>query len=238
MRQARLLLLAMLVAAFAGEITQAQTGRREAQESIRRGNEKYARAEYEPAIEEYRRVGPGDDYAQSLYNIGVCYYELWRTEDAIAMYRKAVEAKKGIYPKASYALGIALKDAGRPREAKEAYREAIAASSGEHAAAHYMLGLLVAGEGDNEQAAALFREAIARSGDGFPASRNNLGVTLARMGRLSEAEREFAQALRQSDGVFDDAARNLKLCRSLLSTHANGQLSSLKMVETAKGQNK
>ena len=117
MREKRLsLLLAILLVTSGGgaaAVVTAQTSREVAPEDfIVRGNAKYAKAEYESAIEEYRRITPeaGERYAQSLYNIGVCYYELWRTEEAIAMYRKAVEASGGRYPKALYALGVALAD--------------------------------------------------------------------------------------------------------------------------------
>jgi len=104
-----------------GSVSLAQTGRDEAQNAIRRGNEKYAKAEYQLAIEEYRRVplSAGETYAQSLYNIGVCYYELWRTDEAIIYYRRAVEARKGRYPMALYAIGVALTDFKRLSEAKK-----------------------------------------------------------------------------------------------------------------------
>src|SRR5687768_7683472 len=137
------LLLVILLATLSGSTIMAQTSQGDARVAITRGNERYARAEYESAVEEYRRVpqSAGEIYAQSLYNIGVCYYELWRTEDAIVFYRRAIEARKGRYPKALYALGVALKDLGRLPEAKEAYRRSIAASGGKYAAAHFMLGL-------------------------------------------------------------------------------------------------
>ena len=54
-----------------------------AQELIARGNQHYARGEYGPAIAEYERVArvDGEAYAQALYNIGVCRFELWQTEE-------------------------------------------------------------------------------------------------------------------------------------------------------------
>ncbi|CAN5568863.1 hypothetical protein BH20ACI3_BH20ACI3_03840 [soil metagenome] len=184
------LLLATLLVTLLGSITLAQTGQKVALDAIRRGNQKYAKAQYELAIEEYRRVPPsaGDTYAQSLYNIGVCYYELWSTEEATAYYRRAVLARKGRYPMALYALGVALIDSKRPLEAKEAFRQSITAADGKHATAHFMLGLLLIGEGGDEAAAASFKETIALSKDRFPGSHNNLGV--------AEAKREFEIALR------------------------------------------
>ncbi|MCA1850742.1 MAG: hypothetical protein LC672_06765, partial [Acidobacteria bacterium] len=63
------LLLAILLATMWGSTIMAQTSQRDAREAITLGNKRYARAEYESAIEEYRRVPPGagEIYAQSLY---------------------------------------------------------------------------------------------------------------------------------------------------------------------------
>ena len=60
---------------------------------------------------EYNKVSTrdGESYARAIYNIGVCYYELWQTEEAIIFYKRAIELKQGNYPRASYALGVALK---------------------------------------------------------------------------------------------------------------------------------
>lgn len=239
MRVKKLLLAALLFSLSCITTAAGQESVASARERIRRGNEMYARAEYAAAIEEYRRVhdGDGELYAQSLYNIGVCYYELWRTEEAIAMYRRALEASKGRYTKASYALGVALEDSRRWPEAREAYRQALAASGGVYreaqlAVAHYRLGLLALREGDDESAATLFREAIRRSRRKFPASHNNLGVALARAGRLELAAQEFAAALKHSRGGFGEAAHNLRLCRAALSNGTKTQSASLKVAAT------
>ena len=235
--RAKPLLLAVLLLSLSG-VTAAIGQERRPEERVRRGNELYARAEYEAAIAEYRRVPDksGEVYAQSLYNIGVCYYELRRTREAILMYRSAVEASRGRYPKALYALGVALEDSSQWPEAKAAYRQALTASGGNYteaqlAVAHYRLGLLAMREGDGEGADTLFREAIQRSPRRFPASHNNLGVVLARAGRLSLAEREFKTALKHAGGVFGEAAHNLKLCRSALAQGTKTQIARLKVVE-------
>ncbi|HEX8116073.1 MAG TPA: tetratricopeptide repeat protein, partial [Pyrinomonadaceae bacterium] len=175
-------------------------------------------------------VDAGETYAQALYNIGVCRYEVWQTEEAARFYERAVEARGGRYPKAHYALGVALEELRRGPEALEAYREAAARG---YAPAHYKLGMLAAREGQEEKAAAHFREAIKRSKERFPASHNNLGVMLARAGRLSEAEREFEAALRQSDAPFEEAAQNLKLCRKLLAGQSKEGAAGLKVAAAA-----
>jgi tetratricopeptide (TPR) repeat protein len=230
------LMLAALLLSFSWTIATAQVSLAGGPEAIRRGNERYARGEYEAAVREYRQVPPGvpETYAQSLYNIGVCYFELGRTEDAILMYRQGIEARGGRYPKALYALGVALEVSRRVGEAKEAYRQAIATSDGKYteagfAVAHYRLGLLHGRAGDYLEATRLFQEAIARSRKGFPAGHNNLGVMLALSGRIAEAEREFETALRQATDRFEEAANNLRLCRQLLTKETPDLSASLKV---------
>ncbi len=178
--------------------------------AIARGNRSFARKHYEAALREYESVpsSAGENYAQALYNIGVSYYELWRTAEAIDFYRRAIAARHGHYPRASYALGVAFEEQGQLTEAEEAYRQSIIESRGE-----YSTGLHV------------------------PASHNNLGVMLARLGRLREAQHEFEIALSQTGGAFDDATRNLKLCRSLLTTPTT-RVTAFRVSEVIAGPNK
>src|SRR2546425_8374077 len=92
------ILLAVLLL-MSGSLALAQTTASEARDFIKSGNAKYAKAEYESAIVDYQHIEPaaGEVYAQALYNIGVCYFELWHTEDAVAMYRKAIKARGGSF---------------------------------------------------------------------------------------------------------------------------------------------
>src|SRR5215207_5756980 len=154
----------LFVTLLCGAAAAQESGR--AREIIARGNERYARGEYEAAVEEYGRVtrADGEAYAQALYNIGVCRFELWQTEEAARAYRLAIGARGGRYPKASYALGVALEELRREPEAKEAYEQAAAKG---YAPAHYKLGMLAARAGDDGRAAGHFGEAIKRSGDKF-----------------------------------------------------------------------
>ena len=80
-----------------------------AKSALKAGDAFVAQENYKAAIEEYRKVSSRDreSYARALYNIGVCHYELWQTEDAIVSYKRAIELKRGNYPVASYALGVA-----------------------------------------------------------------------------------------------------------------------------------
>jgi tetratricopeptide (TPR) repeat protein len=189
----------------------------EFQSALQRGDALVAQEKYRAAIEEYGKVSSraGELYARAIYNIGVCYYELWQTEDAIAFYKRAVELKQMNYPRASYALGIALEDQGRLVEARAAFEQAVSASNRQFGAAIYKLGLFEAKAGELTKAAALFREAAAREGEHVAASHNNLGVMLAQLGFTKEAEKEFLIALKASRGRLGDAEHNLNLCRSI-----------------------
>lgn len=219
MRKRDFLLALLLLISSVGVIA-AQTTPADPAGAIERGNRSFATEDYAAAIREYERVpsSAGENYALALYNIGVSYYELWRTDEAISYYRLAIAARHGEYARASYALGVALEDQGHVIEAKKAYQESLSASHGEHAPAHYRLGVLFAGLGDSEAAVESFKKALSRPGLHLPASHNNLGVMLVRLGHLVEAQREFETAVRQADGNFEDATHNLKLCRSLLAT--------------------
>lgn len=185
--------------------------------ALKHGNALVAQEKYEAAIVEYNKVSPrdNDQYARAIYNIGVCHYELWQTEEAIAFYKRAVELTHGNYPRASFALGIALNDLGRSLEARAAFEQAVSASNRQFAPATYGLGLIEANAGEFSKAAALFKEASSHAGLHVPASHNNYGVMLARLGFLKEAEQEFVNALKASEGRLADAVHNLNLCRSL-----------------------
>ena len=187
--------------------------------AFKRAQEFVAQQNYGAAIAEYSKVSPrdGEWYARAIYNLGVCHYELWQTEEAIVFYRRAVELKHGAYPRASFALGVALDDEGRSTEARAAYEQALSASNRQFGPAGYRLGLLEAQAGGFEKAAALFKEAASHPGKHVPASHNNYGVMLVQLGFLKEAEKEFDNALRASNGSLAEAAHNLNLCRSLTS---------------------
>ena len=194
----------------------AQSSRSAAQSAIDKGNALVLKGNYEQALKYYWTITPESrEYPIALYNIGVCQYELWHTEEAIDFYKRAINERQGKYPRASYALGVALESEKRFAEAKLAYQETLKAS-GDYGPAHYRLGVIASGENQIEAAALFFKKAMRQTGAHVAASHNNLGVMLARIGRLSEAEKEFALALRLSNGAFADADHNLALCRRLL----------------------
>jgi len=220
---------AIILLAIASAAVNAQTS--DFQVALKRGDAFVAQEKYREAIGEYGKVSSraGDLYARAIYNIGVCYYELWQTEDAIVFYKRAIELKQGNYPRASHALGVALEDLGRIAEARAAYEQASIASNRNFAPAIYKLGLLEAKAGEFAKAAALFKEAAARDGEHVAASHNNLGVMLAQLGFMKDAEREFVIALKASHGSLGDAQHNLNLCRSLTAASVSRDYRAYKM---------
>ena len=197
--------------------------------AIKRGTELFKQQNYRLAIKEYEKVSErnADEYAQAQYNIGVCYYELWRTDDAIALYQRAIELKHGEYSLASYALGVAYEDQNKLVQAKAAYRSAIESRHASYPAAMFRIGVLFAKEHDIKTAAQYFEMANKQPGPHLPASHNNLGVMLAQIGKLTEAESEFVEALRLAGGSFDDAAYNLKLSQKLRLLSQNRQVAPI-----------
>lgn len=207
---------AILLLITISAIPVASQSRSAGQSAIDKGNSLVAKGNYEQALNYYRTITPGSsEYAIALYNIGVCHYELWQTDEAIDFYKRAINERNGKYPRASYALGVALEDAGRLAEAKQAYEETLRVTD-KYSPASFRLGVIASNEGDVETAARLFRKALRQTGEHAPASHNNLGVMLARMGRLAEAKKEFALAMELSHGTLSDAQHNLDLCRHLL----------------------
>ena len=75
--------VAAIILAVTSVVVNAQTT--EFQSALKRGDALVAQEKYRAAIDEYSKVtsGAGDLYARAIYNTGVCYYELWQTEDAI-----------------------------------------------------------------------------------------------------------------------------------------------------------
>jgi tetratricopeptide (TPR) repeat protein len=224
------ILVALLVLTVITSRALSQNSQTITEAAIRKGNDLVAKGRFEEAVKEYESVREesGEIYAVALYNIGVCYYELWQIDRAIGFYRRALEARQGRYPRASYALGIALEDTGNLKEAEVAYEHTLYAAGGNYPLANFRLGLLASSK-DLLTASAFFKKALDHSGEHIPATHNNLGVMLARMHRLTEAEKEFVAALRLTRGDYKDAAYNLRLCRRLIAGGSDVAKISLKV---------
>ncbi|MEW6207564.1 MAG: tetratricopeptide repeat protein [Acidobacteriota bacterium] len=221
-----ILLLALVSSVVAGQFTRP--------ESFERGLQLYAQGRYLHAITEFKdslSVG-GPYYAQSLYNIGVCHYELGQKREAARWYREAIRARDN-YIAAFYALGVALDDLGETEQSKETFARAAELSRHKHAPSLFRLGLALHREGDLEAAAACYRKAINQADAPAPAFHNNLGVVEAMLGDLDAAARQFEIALRQSKGKFEGAAHNLGLCREMMAASSRSLIARLQVVSSA-----
>src|SRR5687767_9694455 len=133
-------LAALLVLTLITSPTLSRNNQTLAQAAIKKGNDLFAEGRFEEAVKEYESVREDSEiYAVALYNIGVCYYELWQIDRAIGFYQQAIETRKGRYPRASYALGVALEDKGKLLEAEAAYKQSLFASGGDYPLANFRL---------------------------------------------------------------------------------------------------
>ena len=225
-----LILVTGLLVVFALPLNAQDSG---ALQAIRSGNGLVAQGRYELAIKEFENVTArdGDAYAHATYNIGVCYFELYLTDRALAFFERAIELKRGNYPMASYALGVALEEQNRLSEAADSYKQALQSSHGHYAAATFRRGVIAERMG-NREGRRLFRDASKHRGPHVPNSLNNLGVMLVRMGPLDEAEKQFANALRQTGGSFGEAEHNLQLCARCLQVQRTEIVCGSKLAST------
>jgi tetratricopeptide (TPR) repeat protein len=216
----RKLFIALLLVSTFSIVVAAQTPN----SHIKNGNAFFAHEQYERALSEYEKVpaNSGPSYSQALYNIGVCYFELWQTDQAIAYFKLAIHSRPQGYPKAAYSLGVALESQQKIDEARSAYTQVTAGDR--KGAALFRLGVLSTRENDLKAAIELYRQSVEMDGPHRSSAHNNLGVMLAQSGSLSEAEEQFAIAVKQTNGAFAAAVHNLKLCRSLQQTTALNQL--------------
>jgi tetratricopeptide (TPR) repeat protein len=130
----------------------------------------------------------------AFFNLGRFLNELGRTDEALAVLRKATELDpKGADSFDYLGLGNALHFLGQWEEAVAAYRRA-AALDPKGAPAHHGLGLALQSLGQPEEAAAAYRRAIALDPK-YALPHHGLGVLLHGQGRFDEAIAEVRQAM-------------------------------------------
>jgi len=176
--------------------------------------------EYEKAIANYRRAilfseteKTNDDFLAKIhFNIGVCFYNLKQTTEAIEEFTEAIKLSKRSYQKAFYALGMAQSKMRDWRKAKTAFREAINLEKmdGE---AWFDLGLVLLETKDFGAAEKAFQKAIKYESIASADAHNNLGVIFALKEDFSSAESEFKTALTKSNGKSIEASKNLQFCK-------------------------
>ena len=129
--------------------------------------------------------------ARWLDDLGTLHLNAGRIEDAIAAYRRSLEACGG-FAVTHFHLGAALQRAGRPAQAEPCYRRAIELAP-QFVDAHHNLGVALQQLGNHIEAEAAFRRALLfdpRSA----AAHFHLGMSLAAQNRLGAAIAAFRAA--------------------------------------------
>lgn len=199
---------------------------------------------YERAIERYRATilrAEAERLSDSLlakihFNIGVCFYHLKRTEEAVAEYAEAIKLSRREYQKAFYALGMAQKDLGNRRAAADALRDAvnIDRTDGE---AWFDLALIYLAETDFEAAEKAFANAVKYKSVNAADAHNNLGVIAALRHDWIAAEKRFETALLDSNGKSIEAVNNLRFCKFYKQNVKNKDwLAKLEFSGTGRGE--
>lgn len=144
----------------------------------------------DPLIDELAQLKTGE----RVYLLqGQTAYRAGRYEEAVAAFRKAVEAQPDS-ARARINLGSTLGLLGQVEEAKAQYREALRLAP-DSATAHFNLGLLLVREGDLEEAVEHFDQAVVEAQDDH-AAHLELARTLRRLGRGEEALPHYTAAAR------------------------------------------
>ncbi len=176
--------------------------------------------EYEKAIADYRRAilfseteKRSDDFlARIHFNIGVCFYSLKQTAEAVEEFTEAIKLSKGSYQKAYYALGMAHSELKNWRKAQTAFRKAVELKS-DDGEAWFDLALVFLEEKDFGSAKLAFQKSIKYKSAAVADAHNNIGVILALQNNFLLAENEFKIALTESNGKSIEARNNLQFCR-------------------------
>lgn len=94
------------------------------------------------------------------YNIGNALARLGDPESAATAYRKAIDQRRGDYPRALNNLGVVLLRTGDAAEAEASFLDAIRRENSAYPEAHYNLGRLYQARGESELAVRHLRRAV------------------------------------------------------------------------------
>lgn len=137
-------------------------------------------------------ASPAGASGQELFPQAMALHRAGRLDQAIAIYRRALEQAPG-FVGGWCNLGIALKQAGHMSEALAAYREATRLGP-ETPDAHFNLALALNDIGQGAEAESALRQALACRAD-FPQAQALLGEVLKNGGRFAEARAAYEAAL-------------------------------------------
>ena len=144
----------------------------------------------EAAYATHLAIAPEDPGA--LHFLGVLRHQQQRTDEAIALIRRALDAAPG-YADAWSNLGNVYKESGRLGEAEQAYRHAIAIDRG-HVGSWNNLGVVLRAQGKAADAVAALRQALERA-PGMADAWFNLGNALRSCGTLPGAITAYRRVL-------------------------------------------
>ncbi len=179
----------------------------------RAGSYEYAVKNYQKAILLAKIETVNDDFLAKIhFNIGVCFYNLKQTAQAVEEFTEAIKLSRRNYQQAFYALGMAQSDLKNWRKAADAFYKAVALNK-KDGEAWFDLGLVLLEEKDFKSAEKAFRNAIKLKSVGAADAHNNLGVILALKTDFLSAENEFKTALLESNGQSIEARNNLQFCK-------------------------
>ena len=146
-----------------------------------------------------------ENYAVSQYQIGITFWRMGRSQDAIRYFERALRIKPD-YAQAHCDLGTALQREGRIEDAIRHFEQALRLRP-DRAVLQYDLAGALMQAGRPEQAISHWEQALQLKPD-FAEAHNNLGITLEQTGQVPDAIRHFEQAL-QIKPDFVDAHYNL-----------------------------
>jgi tetratricopeptide (TPR) repeat protein len=145
------------------------------------------------AIAAYQRaIDLKPDYGLALLNLGSDLERAGRTDEAIAICRRAIAARRWD-PGAEFNLGVALDKKGRREEATAAYRRALVLQP-DHPQAHANLAAELYQDGDYAGALAHYDQAVQTKPD-YDVAWMMRGGVLAQQGDLAESITSIRKAL-------------------------------------------
>lgn len=183
--------------------------------AARAGEYEKALKDFQNALEKQRFSNDSSNAfaAKINYNIGVCYYHLNLSNEAVFYLTKAVELGENKNRNAFYALAMAHVELEDWVAAKTAFRAAIDLQRGRDGESWFDLGTVYLREKDFKNAAAAFHNAIRYQSADAATAHNNRGVIFAFGGDWKSAKSEFETALDLSGGTLREAKQNLEISR-------------------------
>lgn len=165
--------------------------------------------------------------AQVHYNIGVCFYRLKQTNEAVKHFEHAIFLQKK-HAKAFYALGMAYSDLGNWQEAEKSFQKAIKMSKNENGEIWFDLAFVYINQKKYDDAFSCFQKAIIFGSQANGASHNNLGVIYAIKGDLLKANIEIEKAKKLG---FAEAEENLEILQTIINSKEKTETISLNFKE-------